>query len=94
MDTKVPLRVFTADNIDEVGEPAEASEGYGDAYVAGLPRAVDDSRVSRSQPLRGFDLQGLTKTFGGVRALDGADLASCPAKSTGCSAPTVRESPR
>jgi ribose transport system substrate-binding protein len=35
VDSKVPLRVFTADNIGEVGNPAEASLGYGDAYVAG-----------------------------------------------------------
>ncbi|RBI83322.1 sugar ABC transporter substrate-binding protein [Rhodosalinus halophilus] len=35
VDSKVPLRVFSAENIDEVGNPAEASEGYGDAYVAG-----------------------------------------------------------
>ncbi len=34
-DSKVPLRVFTADNISEVGTPAEASQGYGDAYVQG-----------------------------------------------------------
>lgn len=34
-DSKVPLRVFTADNITEVGDPAEASKGYGDAYVQG-----------------------------------------------------------
>lgn len=35
VDSKVPLRIFTADNIAEVGNPAEASKGYGDAYVAG-----------------------------------------------------------
>lgn len=35
VDSKVPLRVFTAENIAEVGNPAEASEGYGDAYVEG-----------------------------------------------------------
>lgn len=34
-DSKVPLRVFTAGNIAEVGNPAEASKGYGDAYIAG-----------------------------------------------------------
>jgi len=34
-DSKVPLRIFTADNIAEVGDPAEASKGYGDAYVEG-----------------------------------------------------------
>lgn len=34
-DSKVPLRVFTADNIAEVGNPAEASKGYGDAYIEG-----------------------------------------------------------
>ncbi len=34
-DSKVPLRVFDADNIGEVGEPADAAKGYGDAYVAG-----------------------------------------------------------
>lgn len=35
VDSKVPLRVFTAENIAEVGSPAEASKGYGDAYVEG-----------------------------------------------------------
>lgn len=35
VDSKVPLRVFTADNIEEVGNPAEASKGYGEAYVQG-----------------------------------------------------------
>jgi ribose transport system substrate-binding protein len=34
-DSKVPLRIFTADNISEVGEPADAAKGYGDAYVEG-----------------------------------------------------------
>ncbi|MEM8662688.1 MAG: substrate-binding domain-containing protein [Pseudomonadota bacterium] len=34
-DSKVPLLVFSADNIDTVGNPAEASKGYGDAYQAG-----------------------------------------------------------
>jgi ribose transport system substrate-binding protein len=34
-DSKVPLRVFTADNIAEVGDPADAAMGYGQAYVAG-----------------------------------------------------------
>lgn len=34
-DSKVPLRVFTADNIAEVGDPADAAMGYGDAYVQG-----------------------------------------------------------
>ena len=34
-DSKVPLRIFTADNIDEVGSPADAAMGYGDAYVEG-----------------------------------------------------------
>lgn len=34
-DSKVPLRVFTAANVDETGDPAEASKGYGDAYVQG-----------------------------------------------------------
>jgi ribose transport system substrate-binding protein len=31
----VPLRIFTADNIAEVGSPADAAMGYGDAYVDG-----------------------------------------------------------
>ena len=35
VDSKVPLRVFTTDNIGEVGNPAEASKGYGDAYADG-----------------------------------------------------------
>ncbi len=35
VDSKVPLRVFTAENIAEVGDPAEASKGYGDAYLEG-----------------------------------------------------------
>ena len=34
-DTKVPLRVFSAENIAEVGSPADATKGYGDAYAAG-----------------------------------------------------------
>ena len=34
-DSKVPLRIFTADNIAEVGNPADAAMGYGDAYVEG-----------------------------------------------------------
>lgn len=34
-DSKVPLRVFTAENISEAGEPADAAKGYGDAYVDG-----------------------------------------------------------
>lgn len=34
-DSKVPLRVFSQANIAEVGNPAEASKGYGDAYVEG-----------------------------------------------------------
>ena len=36
VDSKVPLRVFTADNIAEVGNPAEPSKGYGDAYQQGF----------------------------------------------------------
>jgi len=32
-DSKVPLRVFSAENIGEVGNPADAAMGYGDAYV-------------------------------------------------------------
>ena len=35
VDSKVPLRVFTAENIGEVGNPAKASAGYGDAYQEG-----------------------------------------------------------
>jgi ribose transport system substrate-binding protein len=35
-DSKVPLRIFSADNIDEVGNPADAAMGYGDAYVEGF----------------------------------------------------------
>ncbi|MBO6720023.1 MAG: sugar ABC transporter substrate-binding protein [Rhizobiaceae bacterium] len=35
-DSKVPLRVFDASNIEEVGEPADAAKGYGDAYVPGF----------------------------------------------------------
>ena len=34
-DSKVPLRVFTAANIADVGSPADAAMGYGDAYVQG-----------------------------------------------------------
>jgi ribose transport system substrate-binding protein len=34
-DSKVPLRVFTSENIAEVGEPADPAMGYGDAYVQG-----------------------------------------------------------
>jgi len=32
-DSKVPLRVFSAENISEVGTPADPAMGYGDAYV-------------------------------------------------------------
>lgn len=32
-DSKVPLRVFSAENIGEVGQPADAAKGYGDGYV-------------------------------------------------------------
>jgi ribose transport system substrate-binding protein len=35
-DSKVPLRVFSAENIAEAGEPADAAKGYGDAYVEGF----------------------------------------------------------
>ncbi|XWN29301.1 MAG: substrate-binding domain-containing protein [Devosia sp.] len=35
-DSKVPLLVFNADNIDTVGNPAEVSTGYGDAYKSGF----------------------------------------------------------
>ena len=34
-DSKVPLRVFSSANIAEVGNPAEASKGYGEAYIDG-----------------------------------------------------------
>jgi ribose transport system substrate-binding protein len=34
-DSKVPLRVFSAENVAEVGSPADAAMGYGDAYQAG-----------------------------------------------------------
>jgi ribose transport system substrate-binding protein len=34
-DSKVPLRIFTADNIAEVGNPADSAMGYGDAYIQG-----------------------------------------------------------
>ncbi|MEI6797659.1 MAG: sugar ABC transporter substrate-binding protein, partial [Pseudomonadota bacterium] len=35
-DSKVPLRVFSAENIADVGTPADAAMGYGDAYQAGF----------------------------------------------------------
>lgn len=35
-DSKVPLRVFSAENIADVGTPADAANGYGDAYVQGF----------------------------------------------------------
>ncbi|MCO6386465.1 substrate-binding domain-containing protein [Aliihoeflea sp. 40Bstr573] len=35
-DSKVPLRIFSAANIEEVGNPADAALGYGDAYVEGF----------------------------------------------------------
>ena len=35
-DSKVPLRVFSAENVEEAGVPAEASRGFGDAYVEGF----------------------------------------------------------
>jgi ribose transport system substrate-binding protein len=31
----MPLRVFTADNVDEAGTPPAANEGYGEAYLDG-----------------------------------------------------------
>lgn len=34
-DSKVPLRIFTAENIAEVGNPADAAMGYGDSYIEG-----------------------------------------------------------
>lgn len=35
-DSKVPLRVFSAENIADVGTPADPAMGYGDAYQAGF----------------------------------------------------------
>ncbi|MDB5529554.1 MAG: sugar transporter periplasmatic substrate-binding protein [Devosia sp.] len=34
-DPKIPLLIFDADNAATAGTPAEASKGYGDAYLAG-----------------------------------------------------------
>jgi ribose transport system substrate-binding protein len=34
-DEKVPLRVFTPENVAEAGTPPAANKGYGDAYVNG-----------------------------------------------------------
>ncbi len=76
-DSKVPLRVFSSDNIAEVGEPADAAKGYGDAYTAGLSQALADRRVSEA-PVPRLSIRGLTKSFGGVRALSRADLDVMP----------------
>ena len=35
-DSKVPLRVFSAENVADVGTPADAAMGYGDTYLAGF----------------------------------------------------------
>ena len=35
-DAKIPLRVFTKDNVDEAGNPPTVSTGYGDAYIDGF----------------------------------------------------------
>jgi ribose transport system substrate-binding protein len=34
-DPKIPLLIFDKDNVESAGNPAEASKGYGDAYLAG-----------------------------------------------------------
>lgn len=34
-DPKIPLLIFDANNVATAGTPAEASKGYGDAYLAG-----------------------------------------------------------
>jgi len=34
-DAKIPLRVFTKDNVDEAGSPPAVSTGYGDSYIEG-----------------------------------------------------------
>lgn len=37
-DSKVPLRVFSKDNIADAGNPADAAKGYGDAYSPGYSK--------------------------------------------------------
>lgn len=37
-DSKVPLRIFDKSNIADVGEPADAAKGYGDAYRSGYDK--------------------------------------------------------
>ncbi|MDT7785623.1 MAG: ribose transport system substrate-binding protein [Pseudonocardiales bacterium] len=34
-DAKIPLRIFTKDNVDEAGSPPAVSTGYGDSYISG-----------------------------------------------------------
>ena len=37
-DSKVPLRVFSAENVGEIGKPPDAAMGYGDAFVQSCKR--------------------------------------------------------
>jgi ribose transport system substrate-binding protein len=34
-DAKIPLRIFTKDNVDDAGSPPAVSTGYGDSYISG-----------------------------------------------------------
>jgi ribose transport system substrate-binding protein len=34
-DAKIPLRIFTKDNVDEAGSPPAVSTGYGESYISG-----------------------------------------------------------
>lgn len=37
-DPKMPLYIFSAENIETAGVPAESSKGYGDAYIEGYEK--------------------------------------------------------
>lgn len=37
-DAKIPLRIFTKDNVDEAGSPPAVSTGYGDSYISGYKK--------------------------------------------------------
>lgn len=37
-DEKIPLRIFTKDNVNETGTPPDLTKGYGDEYVAGYKK--------------------------------------------------------
>jgi ribose transport system substrate-binding protein len=37
-DTKIPLRIFDASNVDETGTPPVLGQGYGNDFVAGYEK--------------------------------------------------------